>query len=82
MLEESEPTFFDDLLSRKKWRNVQKDPYRTLKDENNDKSAYWAHLNDLPKSRVDLLISDSILESDRKSCDRILNRIYEDSKQD
>ena len=37
MLEESEPTFFDDLLSRKKWRNVQKDPYRTLKDENNDK---------------------------------------------
>jgi hypothetical protein len=82
MLEESEPTLFDDLLSRKKWRNVQKDPYRTLKDEKDDKLAYWTHLNNLPKSRVDLLISDNILESDRKSCDRILNRIYEDSKQD
>lgn len=73
------PALVDELLNRKKWKSVAKDPLKSLKDENLDKTQYWTHLNNLPPSRVDLLVSEQIIQKDRESCDRILSQIYQDS---
>jgi hypothetical protein len=32
---------FEEIAQKKKWRNVQKDPTRTLKDQNIDTTQYW-----------------------------------------
>jgi len=37
-----------ELLQKKKWRNVQKDPTRVMNNQSIDTTSYWPYLNDLP----------------------------------
>ena len=79
-LEATEPALVEELLLKKKWRNVQKDPQRSLNDQSLDVSSYWQQLNNLPAKGVDKIVNPTILKYDKNSCDYILKRIL-DSKQ-
>ena len=79
-LEVTEPALVEELMLKKKWRNVQKDPQRALNDQSLDVSSYWQQLNNLPSQGVDKIVNPRILKYDKNSCDYILKRIL-DSKQ-
>jgi hypothetical protein len=59
---------------------VQKDPSRTLKDQNIDTTQYWQLLNNLPQKGVDRVVTKLVLNADKQSCSRILTRIFEQKK--
>lgn len=79
-LEEADPTLVDELLLKRKWRNVQRDPSRSLKDQSLDTSSYWQQLNNLPQKGIEQIVNDRIVDKDRQSCDFILKNIYEDKE--
>lgn len=74
-LEERDPLLVEELLLKKKWRNVQKDPLRALNDQSLDKSAYWQSLNSLPPQQVAKVVTGKVLKYDKDSCDTILQKI-------
>ena len=80
-IEKQDPALFEELSMKKKWSNVSKDPTRALKDQQLNQS-YWNQLNHLPKKGVNNIVTSYILQQDKKSCDTILNKIYEDKKMD
>ena len=55
---------FEEIAQKKKWRNVQKDPSRTLKDQNTDTTQYWQLLNNLPQKGVDRIVTKLVLNAD------------------
>lgn len=65
-------------MLKRKWRNVQRDPARCLKDQGLDVTNYWQQLNNLPQKGIENIVNDRIVEKDRQSCDHILNRIFDD----
>jgi len=79
-LEEANPDFVEELMMKRRWRNMQKDPARSLKDQSLDTSSYWQQLNQLPKKGVEKIVNDRIIEKDRQTCDNILTSIFEDKK--
>jgi hypothetical protein len=79
-LESIDPNLFEELLLKKQWQIVQRDPSKTVKDQDVDMSSYWPGFNALPESSVKLLVNKSILAADKKGCDYILNRIFTDKQ--
>ena len=80
-LELADPGLFEDLINRKKWRQVCKDPSKTMRDVGfNDERQLWTNLNSMPASRVNLLLDDRVIDHDRQGCDNILNKIYGDAR--
>ena len=77
-LEQTESALVNELLNRKKWKSVAKDPLKSLRSESIEKTQNWPHLNNLPQSQVDLIVSEHLISKDRESCDKILTHIYED----
>jgi hypothetical protein len=73
-----EPTLFDDLLNKKKWGYINKDPSRSVKHADMYRTQVWNHLNHLPDSRVDLIMRKDGLKMDFMGCTRILEKMYED----
>ncbi len=84
-LEETDPRLVEELLLKRKWRNVQKDPTRAINDQHQDTSSYWQALNQLPPEAIGKIVNQRILNYDKGSCDSILKRIlntkqHEDAK--
>lgn len=52
VLEETDPGLSEDILNRRKWKNVKKDPQEALRKEKSDTFSYWTTLNSLPKKAV------------------------------
>ena len=50
---ETDPDLVEELIMKRKWRNIQKDPSRSIKDQGLDTTSYWQQLNNLPKKGVD-----------------------------
>ena len=71
-LEQADPELVEDLLLRRKWKNLQKDPSQALRMQSLDTQSYWQNLNSLPKKAVNQCVNKRIIEKDRVSCDRIL----------
>ena len=69
---------FDDMLNRKKWSYVQKDPQRSMRNQEMYRTQVWNNLNHLPDSRISLVMREDGLKSDQKGCTRILQKLYED----
>ena len=80
IIENEDPTLFDELSMKKKWTNVAKDPAKGVRDQNLDTSSYWQMLNHLPPKGVDRIVTDRILGYDKQSCDRILQSILIEKK--
>lgn len=47
-LEKADPDFVEEIMLKRKWRNAQKDPSRSIKDQSIDTASYWQSLNNLP----------------------------------
>ena len=80
MIESEDPALFEELSMRRKWSNVSKDPVKGLRDQQLNKNSYWNMLNHLPNKGVERIVTDKILDMDRKSCDRILQGILEEKQ--
>ena len=80
IIEQDDPTLFEELSMKKKWANVAKDPTKGIKDQNVNTNSYWQMLNHLPPKGVDRIVTDRILEYDKVSCDRILQSILYEKK--
>ena len=70
----------EELLLKKKWRNVQKDPLKAINDQHLDTSSYWQQLNQLPPNAIEKIVNSRILDYDKSGCDTILKKIL-DQKQ-
>ena len=81
MIENEDPTLFEELSMRRKWTNVAKNPEKGLRDQQLQKNSYWNMINHLPTKGVERIVTDKILDMDKISCDRILQNILEE-KQD
>ena len=78
-LAEEDPNLFEELASKKKWTYVVKNPERALKDSSTN-NAYWNLLNNLPKEKVQHVVTDKVLEMDRRTCQSLLNAILEEKR--
>ena len=78
VLEETDPGLSEDIMNRRKWKNVKKDPQEALRKEKSDSFSYWATLNALPKKAVKQCVNKRIIDKDRISCDNILKGLFED----
>ena len=41
LVEQSDPTLFEELSLKRKWSNVAKDPVKALEDTHLNTNAYW-----------------------------------------
>ena len=76
-LVEEEPALFEEMINRKKWTSVQKNPEKALKDMQVT-GKYWNLLNNLPKKVIDSIITPSVLQMDKNTVDRFLKDILEE----
>lgn len=78
-LAEEDPGLYEELASKKKWTYVVKNPERAMKDIPTN-NQYWNLLNNLPKGRVDHIVTDSVLQMDKRSCENLLQAILDEKK--
>lgn len=56
-----------------------KNPERALKDVATNKQ-YWNLLNNLPKNKVNHIVTDSVLQMDKRSCENLLRAILDEKR--
>ena len=78
-LAEDDPIIYDELASKKKWTYVVKNPERAMKDQATN-GMYWNLLNNLPKHRIDHIVTNKVLNMDKKSCENLLQIILDEKK--
>lgn len=59
------------MLLKKKWSSVKRNPERAMKQVPLG-NQYWHLMNDLPKNKVNHLVTPYILKLDKRSCNEIL----------
>ena len=74
---QEDPQVFEELSAKKKWTYVTKNPERAMKEQNTN-HQYWNLLNNLPTKKVDEIVTKSILEMDKRSCENLLQSILEE----
>ena len=67
-MESTEPMIFNEMLERKQWKHIKRDPKGT------------ASYNDLPEDKLKLMLHGTIVDSDIKGCDRILAMMLKDDR--
>ena len=78
-IEDEDPQFFDSALTKRKWTHAQKNTTRAIKDQQINNN-YWNLLNHLPQDKVKGIVTNRVLEMDRRSCDNMLKSIINDKK--
>ena len=67
------------MLLKKKWTHVKRNPERAMKNIPLG-NQYWQLMNDLPKHRVNHLVTPYILKLDKRSCNEILNSFLKEKQ--
>lgn len=85
-LMEEDPEKYEQMLNKKKWNTIHKNPTKALKEQLQN-NQYWNLLNNMPPEHVDGIVTEKILNMDKQSCDNLLKTILvekakEDEKQD
>jgi len=81
IVEDQDPTLFEELSLKRKWSHVSKDPSKGLKDEGMNQNSYWSMLNHLPAKGVERIVTERILNYDKDTCDLILQKILMQKQQ-
>ena len=81
IVEDQDPTLFEELSLKRKWSHVSKDPSKGLKDEVMNQNSYWSQLNHLPAKGVERIVTERILNYDKDTCDLILQKILLQKRQ-
>ena len=78
-LESQDPLLVEELLNKKKWSQVHRDPSRQMKLKDLNSNSYF-DVNSLPKNQRDLVVNKKMIADDKKTCDRILNGLLSEKK--
>jgi hypothetical protein len=78
-LADEDPKLYEELAAKKKWTYVVKNPERAMKEQSHN-NQYWNLLNNLPHKRVQHIVTNKVLEMDKRSCENLLQAILEEKK--
>lgn len=70
---------FEELMNRKKWTHISKNSSKAIKEQEMN-NHYWNLLNHAPPSQVKNIVTDRVLDMDKRSCDNLLNAILEEKR--
>jgi hypothetical protein len=69
------------MAAKKKWTYVVKNPERAMKEQSHN-NQYWNLLNNLPKKKVSHIVTNRVLEMDKRSCENLLKAILDEKKEE
>jgi hypothetical protein len=79
IIQETEPSAFEEMSYKKRWSSVCKDPQRGMKmDQASLTLAPWPIMNHMTPEQVQTIVTNKILKMDQNSCKHILESMLHD----